>query len=307
MGLRRSARVGGGRDVVSLTPTQTVPPAPIPVPPRGMGPGTSVGRALGAAGPYWEDWGGGKEGGTSVAVPPSGAPSWVGNAAVRGGSGGPPVPEDTVGASCPPAAAGGRHVATGTFLLPHGCRLSLLFVPPPHPSQDPHAYSPPPGASPEQLLRIPPLAHIWATSGWGAAAPCPGAFGGQDAAGGGCGVPKAPGARGMNEVVAWATAPEPGGLPRAAGSCAGGMGGAWGAGPPPAVPTLNAPVPPADPGARWQGRWPPRCLHRVGTGMGRGWWPSPCGGWDLRGWCVPPPHGWAWGPAGVVASIVLGW
>lgn len=37
----------------------------------------------------------------------------------------------------------------------------------------------------------------------------------------------------MNEVVAWATAPEPGGLPRAAGSCAGGMGGGVGSGSPP--------------------------------------------------------------------------
>lgn len=56
---------------------------------------------------------------------------------------------------------------------------------PPHPSQDPHAYSPPPGASPEQLLRIPPLAHIWATSGWGAAAPCHGGFRGAGCCRGG--------------------------------------------------------------------------------------------------------------------------
>lgn len=183
MGLRRLARVGGGRDVVPLTPTQTVPPAPIPVPPRGMGPGTSVGRALGAAGPYWEDWGGGRRGAPVWPCHPVGSLHGWAMLPCGGGSGGPPVPEDTVGASCPPAAAGGRHVATGTFLLPHGCRLSLLFVPPP---QDPHAYSPPPQAHRRSsCCEFLPSPTSGQHLGGGRLPPAMGAFGGQDAAGGG--------------------------------------------------------------------------------------------------------------------------
>lgn len=284
MGLRRSARVGGGRDVVSLTPTQTVPPCATP----GHGAWHQCGESTGGCGAILGGLGGGEGGGHQCGRATQWGPFMGGQCCREGGFRRAPRSRGHRRCQLSPGSCG--WPARGHGDIPAAPRVPAVpaICAPPHPG--PPCLFPPPrriaGAAAANSSPRPHLGNIWVGGG------CPlpwGLSGGRMLPGGGRGVPKAPGAGGMNEVVAWATAPEPGGLPRAAGSCAGGMGGAWGAGPPPAVPTLNAPVLPADPGARWQGRWPPRCLHRVGTGMGRGWWPSPCGGWDLRGWCVPPP------------------
>lgn len=236
-----------------------------------------------------------------------------------GGTRGPPAPEDAVGASCPPAAAGGRHVAAGTFLLPRGCRLSLVFV---HPPAGPPCLFPPPhsirriaGAAAANSSPRPHLGNIWARGG------CPlprGLSGGRMLPGGAHGVPKAPGAGGMNEVVAWATAPEPGGLPRAAGSCAGGRrhgGGGVERGSPPGC-AHPAPHPchlgTLERGGR--GNRPPAvCIGWARKWAGGGGRHPVVAGTCGVGGCHPTSVGpgtcWDGGQhlAGVVAVALLGW
>lgn len=305
MGLRRLARVGGGRDVVSLTPTQTVPPAPIPVPPRGMGPGTSVGRALGAAGPYWEDWGGEGGGHQRGRATPWG-PLMGGQCCRAGGFRRAPRSRGHRWCQLSPGSCG--WPARGHGDIPAAPRVPAVpaIWAPPHPPQDPHAYSPPPrriaGAAAANSSPRPHLGNIWVGGG------CPlpwGLSGGRMLPGGGRGVPKAPGAGGMNEVVAWATAPEPGGLPRAAGSCAGSMGGGVGSGSPPGCAhpkrtratcgpwstVAGAMAPPLSASGghgngqgvvavtlRWLGPAGLVCAppHMGGPGVLPGWWPASC-------------------------------
>lgn len=255
-----------------------------------------------------------------------------------------------VGASCPPAAAGGRHVAAGTF-LPPWCRLSLvcggnapISPPPPTPA-------PPPTSSPKQLLQIPPLAHchIWATSGrrgrgggrGGLACPVArGLLGGRMLLEGGTRGPESARGRGMKEVVARVTAPEPGRLPRAAGSCAGwrrhgGAGGTGGCGVPQPPRSCAHPAlywglgwgtcPWAAGEAHWDGD-PPKLVTRVTcTLRGNGpawplagdfgkdttWWPHRRGHSSLEQ--LAPIHPLQGGtgvmpmPPRMVPTVLLGW
>lgn len=191
----------------------------------------------GAVGSYWEALG--SQGGASV--PCSGrAASW----GPLGHSGGLVSMGQSVGRLCPPPWGVASSLPPGGHwgwplvpAVPCSCgwpacgrgdipapRVPAVLTMWGHAPQFPLPMPDPPSTSPKQLLQIPPLAHrhIWAGLGGGGwVAPWGGDIWGHRTLPGGTRGPESARGCGMKEVVARVTAPEPGRLPRAAGSCAG--------------------------------------------------------------------------------------